>query len=239
VGAEAFSLSAEPKAKAASLPLTVKAGASILAASMLVVLGMLLLDNTKTPPAETTAVAEASQPNKQLEQREQRELEQKEILEAAKRLLNDGDVFGAHAKLLELPEESPERHSRVFREIEGRWADALMEAAQAETDLEAKRGLLDQVAKSSSVDQKRRKLAAAQLQELSAGSLGIDELPETSGGSVAPTPQKPKPNYGAAKHPAQRAPARSTQKVPEPTPTGESAPTLVRDDPFGQAPSGR
>src|SRR5690606_29762358 len=131
----------------------------------------------------------------------------------------------------------------TFIEIEGAWADALVEAAEAETDLHAKRELLAQVAKSASVDRERRRSAAAKLEELDAQAAAIDELSEDQGTTTTGEPQKSGMVSGtnsqsitprAAKPPHRQAPTapapKKVQRAPSPRPTAEDTPTLVRDD---------
>lgn len=232
--AEAFSLSAEPNPLKPGLPFALKAAAGLLGIALLVLVGMLTLGksaNPTTPP--TSAATDPPSPKTST------------ILGQAKLLLDKGDVFGAHAKLLELPATSADKNSEVYRSIEGRWADALMEAAEKEADVDAKRGLLDQVAKSPSVDQARRTRAASALAELDdAGAMEIDELLEATTSSSATT-------TGAATQPPKRSPQQRTttseqrattppKKPASPPAPGRDSPTLVRDDPFGSAnnPSG-
>ena len=110
-----------------------------------------------------------------------------------------------------------------------------MEAADKEADVEAKRGLLDQVAKSTGVDQARRTRAASALAGLNdAGTMEIDELPEssTSGATnTAATPTNaPKP-LSPLKRPSGERTSTSPKKAQSQTPPHDS-PTLVRDDPF-------
>jgi pSer/pThr/pTyr-binding forkhead associated (FHA) protein len=222
--AEAFSISAEPNPLRPGLPLALKAAAGLLGVGLLILLGMLALGKNVSSTSPSQSATDAPPPKTST------------TLDAAKRLLDKGDVFGAHAKLLELPATSAERNSQVFRMIEGRWADAIMEAAEKETDVDAKRGLLDQVAKSTGVDQQRRTRAASALAALDdAGTMEIDELPEssTSGSTnttAAPTPPKPS---SPLRRPPTAAGERggSQKKVQGPSPPHDS-PTLVRDDPF-------
>ena len=235
--AEAFSLSAEPPQRT-GLPFALKAAAGLLGIALLILVVMLALGKNVTPTSEPPSTASDPAPPKT-----------STTLGQAKQLLDKGDVFGAHAKLLELPATSADKNSEVFRMIEGRWADALMEAAEKESDVDAKRGLLDQVAKSPGVDQARRTRAASALAELDdAGAMEIDELLEasTTGSSSATTGAAPSvPPKRAA--PVQRAPVTSAERPPappkkpaSPPAPGHDSPTLVRDDPFGSTnnPSG-
>lgn len=228
--AEAFSLSAESDPSRTGLPFALKAAAGLLGIALLILVAMLALGKNATPTSTPPSTASDDLPSTT-----------STTLGQAKQLLDQGDVFGAHAKLLELPATSPDKNSEVFRTIEGRWADALMEAAEKETDVDAKRGLLDQVAKSPGVDQTRRTRAASALAELeSADAMEIDELPEgsTTGAAAAdsvpaaPPPKRAVPTQRAPVTSAQRPPATTKKPASPPAPANDS-PTLVRDDPFG------
>jgi len=232
--AEAFSLSAEPNPMKPGLPFALKAAAGLLGIALLVLVGMLTLGKSANPTSPpTSAAADPALPRTST------------TLGQAKLLLDKGDVFGAHAKLLELPATSADKNSETYRMIEGRWADALMEAAEKEADVDAKRGLLDQVAKSPGVDQARRTRAASALAELDdAGAMEIDELLEaTTGSSSGTTNAAPPPKRPQHERPQttseERAPT-PTKKPANPPAPGRDSPTLVRDDPFGSAndPSG-
>ncbi|HEY6724923.1 MAG TPA: FHA domain-containing protein [Polyangiaceae bacterium] len=232
--AEAFSLSAEPSPRGPGLPFALKAAAGLLAIALLVLVGMLALGKNVAPTSPSPSTAADPAPPKT-----------STTLGRAKQLLDNGDVFGAHAKLLELPATSAEKNSEVFRVIEGRWADALMEAAEKETDVDAKRGLLDQVAKSPGVDQARRTRAASALAALDdADAMEIDELLEgsTTGAVAAPAASPAPPPKRVS--PAQRLPVTSAErpaaapkKPANPPAPAHDSPTLVRDDPFGSTKS--
>lgn len=106
-------------------------------------------------------------------------------LEEAVRLVEDGDVFGAHERLRSLPDPSAIATAPEFRRIEAEWADAMLQAALGETDPAKKRAILDEVARTPSVDAQRRGLAAKALSALSASpTVGLDELD-----SAGPSPQ--------------------------------------------------
>src|SRR5690606_32862060 len=177
LAAEAFSLSADPHMARPGLPFALKAGAGLLGVGLLVLLGVLVMGGTGTaPPAAPSAVADnaaaSAVMDKNLHADSDRDLpktnQADSTLQEATRLLASGDVFGAHAKLLELPPESKERSSEAASRIENQWAEALIEAAHAETDLDAKRGLLDQVAKNTNVDEQRRERAMELVEALDA-----------------------------------------------------------------------
>lgn len=242
IASDAFSISAEPAATS-SVPFALKAGAGLLGLGVLVLVGILVLQGRGEPPVSASASAEpAPEPPEPTAAPEPDPDPTQLALEQAERLLEQGDVFAAHAKVLELPEDSPARSSDLALKVEGRWADALLEAAEDEEDLEAKRSLLDQVAKNAHVDTERRKRAAELLDQLSGGAMEIEELPRAQSSKPAvalqPTAQKP-PRKPPARQPAKR-PAATPKPGTSPTTKAdkEERPTLVRDDPFGSPASG-
>ena len=107
------------------------------------------------------------------------------VLRDAARLADEGDVFGAHERLREIPEESKLADSPEYRRIEAEWADAMLQAALGETDTSKKRAILDEIAQTSSVDANRRGLAAKALGALSAHAIDVAELEEDSAEEVA------------------------------------------------------
>ncbi len=226
IAAEAFSISAQPRDGQTKLSFAVKAGAGLAVGGLLAVLGVLALGTGNAPPAAPSATPEP-------------EVEKPPTpLEEAKRLLDGGDVFGAHAKLLELGPNSPEKDSEVYSEIEGRWADALIDAAEQESDATAKRGLLEQVTKTPAVGADRKKRAEELLNELTVAETEIEELPEAQGstGTDETTQQATSPRASRAVKPksTSRRPATATNRpASSPSePKQEKPPTLVRDDPF-------
>jgi len=90
-------------------------------------------------------------------------------MQEAKRLCENGDCEAAHAKLLSaISESSRLRESDDFKNVESRWAEALLAHADASPDPGIKRGLYQRVAQTVSVDSLRRKIAADRLQQLDA-----------------------------------------------------------------------
>ncbi len=131
-------------------------------------------------------------------------------LAAAKALLDQGQIEAAHAKALTIPEDSNVRQSADFHEIEARWADLLLDRANQEDDPAKKRALLDQVAKTTSVDSVRRKRAASEIALLDNGEgVNVDQLP-------------------SAPHSTATAEPSATEKV--------ASSGLVRTNPFGSPP---
>lgn len=157
----------DPRALAAA------AGVVLLALGLAVVF-------TRSPTADTTAERTETSP-------------EQTVLGDAVRMADDGDVFGAHDRLREIPEASPLKDAPEHRRIEAEWADAMLQAALGETDTAKKRAILDEVAKTPTVDANRRGLAAKALGALSAPTVDVAELepaaPEqvTSATAVPPT----------------------------------------------------
>jgi len=143
-------------------------------------------------------------------------------LAEAKALLDKGDIEGAERKAANIPETSNARKTADYRQIQGAWADALFAKAAATSDPTQKRALLDQIARATTVDSVRRKRAANELGGIGAQSVAISDLPS------AHTEPKPapiaRPSTNSAEDPAAAAKAS--------TPA-----TLVRKNPFDDAPS--
>jgi pSer/pThr/pTyr-binding forkhead associated (FHA) protein len=99
-------------------------------------------------------------------------------LDEAKRLCDQGDCDTAHEKVInEIPPGSPLRDSTDFKNIQVHWADALLQRAEAETDVAKKRALLGEVAGDPTVDPVRRKRAADRLQFLDQAAPTPSQLP--------------------------------------------------------------
>ena len=92
-------------------------------------------------------------------------------LQAAKKLCDDGKCDLAHDKLMvKIDVKSPVRMSTDFQNIETRWADAELAAAEREPDPVKKRKLLREVQGAESVPLARRNIATAKLAELDAAA---------------------------------------------------------------------
>jgi ABC transport system ATP-binding/permease protein len=87
-------------------------------------------------------------------------------VDRAKSLCSAGDYEGAHALVSAIPESSPVRMTRDFKEVENRWADDILARADHEGDLGLKRALYQRVAQAMTVESGRRKVGADKLQEL-------------------------------------------------------------------------
>ncbi len=112
-------------------------------------------------------------------------------LDRAKRLSTTGDIEGGHKALATISSASPLRSSSDFKEVENRWADSLLERADAENDIGLKRALYQRVAQAMTVEPARRKEGADKLQELDAvtGAIGNGRgqvpSPSASGATTA------------------------------------------------------
>ncbi len=153
--------------EARGLPTIVKVGAAVAGLGLLVILGMLIFGSGSSNRGDLSASASADHA--------------KRILDEASALLGTGDFEGAHAKVSSLPEDSNLRRSAEFRDIEGQWADSLFKAADAAADHGDKRRILDRIAKTTTVDDGRRKLAADKIASLGGGAVDPSELERAPG----------------------------------------------------------
>jgi ABC transport system ATP-binding/permease protein len=99
------------------------------------------------------------------------------ILAEAKALLDKGDVAGARARAVQLPESSNLRDTAEFRAIQSTWADQLLARASKSDDPAQKRELLEEVARAAEVDSIRRKRAANDLAALGGETIDVSDLP--------------------------------------------------------------
>ena len=108
-------------------------------------------------------------------------------LEEAKELAAQGDLDLAHARIATDVATSPAlRDSSDVRDIESRWADAVLARAEQEQDVPTRRMLLNAVAQSTTVDAARRRTAADKLKEVDFLGTNIRELPQVA--KPAPSP---------------------------------------------------
>lgn len=223
IGALSAALVGQPAARV--VPTSAKIIAGVVGLGLLMVLGVIIFGRASQPIANEPPAAP------------QIDKTTRSLIEA-KVLLDQGDVAGAHAKVLaEVPEGSNARESGDFRAIEAAWADALLQRAATEEDLDKKRNLLEQVARTTSVDSVRRKRANAEIEKLAsadADRLDIEELPSV------PSVPEPKPAAPAPKTEVAAVTRTPTPVRPAPPPDpkpARSAPApvsdgLVRDNPF-------
>jgi hypothetical protein len=111
-----------------------------------------------------------------------------EALGQATALLDEGQIWRAHEKAASLPPNSNARQTGEFRRIEAAWADAMFEKAKVEPDPEVARTVLDEIAKSPSVDSLRRKRAADEIAKLDAEAVDVAELPRSPAAPPATQP---------------------------------------------------
>jgi pSer/pThr/pTyr-binding forkhead associated (FHA) protein len=138
-------------------------------------------------------------------------------LEEANKLLDSGDVEGAHKKVLEIPESSGARDDDRFKRVEGGWADALFQQVDKATSAGEKTRILNIIATTPSVDAERRKKAADMISAIIAA--------EPTAKPVTPIYQGPGPTGGGDPSP--------TGGAPTPPPT---TPTTVSTPPPAQGP---
>jgi pSer/pThr/pTyr-binding forkhead associated (FHA) protein len=112
----------------------------------------------------------------------------RQALDEIEELAAQGNLETAHQRiaagaaafpaLAELPE---------VREIESRWADAVLTRAGKERDTAVRRTLLSSVAQATTVDPGRRRAAADRLKEANFVGTDIQELPKVKAPAAAPT----------------------------------------------------
>jgi pSer/pThr/pTyr-binding forkhead associated (FHA) protein len=104
------------------------------------------------------------------------------LLKEASELVDKGDFDGAHAKVLQIPENSAAREDDVFKKVEGAWADSLFAKADKATDPDEKRKILTQITSTGTVDAQRRAKALELLNQLDAISPPPTAKPVFAGG---------------------------------------------------------
>jgi pSer/pThr/pTyr-binding forkhead associated (FHA) protein len=119
------------------------------------------------------------------------------VLAEAEKLCLEGDCPAAQAKLdATLPAASRWRDTAQFRDIETRWAESLIERADAAVDVTAKRELYSRVAQTIGVDGAHRKVAADRLQQLDTNSGVVPTntmaLPSATASASASTSNRPR-----------------------------------------------
>ncbi len=191
----------------------------VIAAGATLVVGAAAIVGLSKPDAGGPIVTEHAlqeAPASPAESKEARALSQ------ATALLEDGDVFGAHDALSEIPRSHPVAKSKDFRSVESEWADAMLQAALDELDKTKRREILSEVAAAPTVDAERRAMATAAIEELAPEAVDVGSL----------QPAAPAPSAHRAE--ASRPPPAKVQLKEEPG-TGPESP-LVRANPFGPSP---
>jgi ABC transport system ATP-binding/permease protein len=208
-------------------------GGGVALAAAIVALVMRPSDDTPTVTSvrvEATEVAEVAEPTAP----EPVQDGPQKILDEARGLAANNIVM-AHRRLAEIPQDSTLRQTDVFRDIEQRWADEILRAANDSPDLDERRRLLDTVAKTPEVDTDRRTRAANELAKLDESLEAVDVADLPSADGKARKGSKPsgalvmngktKPTAAAA------APRRSTTRPPP------SAPTAPKTQRVGMRPT--
>ena len=149
-----------------------------------------------------------------------------ESLERAWQTLEQGDPEKAHQMALALPQSSNLRQSPTFKLIESSWADYLLSQAEAASDRDTQRSLLQRVATAESVDGLRRQRAADELKKLESANVDVAALPKSrplGGSEVTPAGAQ-----SAAQAPAVAGTSGTLSAAAAPaTPALSSAPAAV------------
>jgi hypothetical protein len=147
-------------------------------------------------------------------------------LEEAKELAAQGDLDLAHSRIATDVANSPTlREGPEVRDIEARWADAVLSRADREPDMTTRRMLLNSVAQSTTVDALRRRTAADKLKETDLLGTDIRELPQVA---------KSSPPAAVAEAPPVREPKeprepREPKEPAAPRPAAAPRPILAAD----------
>ena len=158
------------------------------------------------------------------------------VLEEAKELAAAGDLDLAHNRIVTgLPNSSSLRDGPEARDIEARWADSVLARADQETDVAAKRTLLNSVAQATTVDGARRRSAADKLKDVDYLGTDIHELPKANKPTAPPPAAPPPPPNDPPPPPAPR-PARPVLAAdPWSTPPAAHPPAAAVDTPSSRA----
>ncbi len=152
-------------------------------------------------------------------------------LQDAKAMLARADVDGAHRRIQGLPLSSNLRADTAFRNIEARWADAMLERAERATTAEESRLLLDRVARATTVDDIRRRRASDKLVALApAGAVEVGDLPKAKP-TLAPTtvaPERAIREVAASELAPAHVPAGPPARVPSSTSQTAGSPTTAQ-----------
>jgi pSer/pThr/pTyr-binding forkhead associated (FHA) protein len=103
-------------------------------------------------------------------------------LAEAKQHFEDGRLDAAHETLSRINPKSNLRKSRTFQSIELEWARAMLKAAARSDDVDAKRRLLDEVARTQTVPEEQRRQALDRLAALSKTDVDVAALPQADAG---------------------------------------------------------
>jgi hypothetical protein len=110
------------------------------------------------------------------------------LLEEVRKLVELGDLDSAHRRIAADVTNFPALgEAQEVRDIESQWADAILERANQERDITARRTLLSSVAQATIVDAGRRRAAADKLREADFLGTDVKELPKAKA-PAAPQP---------------------------------------------------
>jgi pSer/pThr/pTyr-binding forkhead associated (FHA) protein len=191
-----------PSARAASTTKIIAIGVGIVAIAAIVGVVAMRGSNATAQP-EPTSSARVVVPTDDASAK---------LLKEARDLLDRGDYEAAHAKVLQIPENSAARDDDVFKKVESGWADSLFAQAESALDADGKRRLLTMITSTGTVDGQRRAKALDLLNQLDAASPPASARPQWNGVATAP----------GAGGPIAAAPA--TAKTADPPAPGPAAP---------------
>jgi hypothetical protein len=137
------------------------------------------------------------------------------------KLLEQGQVVAAHARVSTIPESSNLRSDPRFKNIETRWAQELLRKAEAAPSIEERRALLDTVAQATTIDAFTRRKAADALASLRVEAVDVAALPSSSG-SAAP---ESVPDAGAAEDASAADVVAEAEMQPTTSPSADVART--------------
>ncbi len=165
---------------------------------------------------------------------------ERSVLTEAKRICDIGRCEEAHDRIMTIASGSALRESDDFRLIEVAWANAMLERAEQETDLQKKKAILHQIERTETVDATRRKQANERLQAIDKEEQAAVQTPphplaaKDSGLRVVPTSPATAPPTRVPPPDTTTAPTHTTPK-PVPVPASgsvyEEARTLMLTNP--------
>jgi pSer/pThr/pTyr-binding forkhead associated (FHA) protein len=113
----------------------------------------------------------------------------RQALDEIEELAAQGNLDAAHQRIaVEVSSFPSLADAPEVREIESRWADAVLTRAGKERNIAARRTLLSSVAQATTVDAGRRRTAADKLKEADFVGTDVQELPKVRAPSPGPTP---------------------------------------------------
>jgi ABC transport system ATP-binding/permease protein len=167
---------------------------------------------------------------------------ERSILTEAKRICDMGRCEEAHDRILAIATGSPLRDSDDFHLIEVAWANAMLERAEQETDIQKKKVILHLVERTETVDATRRKQANERLQKIEKEEQALQPAPTPRPISMKDASVRVVPTTAATTQPSHlpppeltTAPTHTTPKPAPPVPASgsvfEEARTLMLTNP--------